>query len=179
MSLLKYLLSGYGPESEMFIDKYVEQFNFINHDSKFAQFVQFDELYKFSPTSNITKKGSQIFDIMKNDMPNKIYEMIKTNAKNIMVTWNFDKYTGYENKLKNLTKCSDTFTNDKTTLTNFNIVECIYESFNRSMLKHIESHVESQFYTKIHYYIDGFNTFENNGVLYIFVHTNYDIQLEL
>ena len=47
MSLMRYLLSGYGPESEMFIDNYVDQFCFINADIKLARFVSLDRNYSF------------------------------------------------------------------------------------------------------------------------------------
>lgn len=168
MSLLTYLLSGMGPESENFIYNYVEQFTFNNFDDKNKIFYQFKELFAITLKQNNVRKNN-VFDMSKNEMPTSEYNLINTNAKTIIVVWNFSQYIG-EKQEKDKHVMSSVFENTKKTLSNIDVMTLLYESYNNSVKSSVIEHTNSQFFRGFYYVLNGIDIIETNNELYIYPH---------
>lgn len=169
-SLLTYLLSGYGPESEMFIDQNVYQFKFLNTTNKESQLINLENFYGFKIEKNVTNKGKYIYDITKNEIINGETFFVKTNNKKIEVIWKFDNYLSEANRGKNV---QTIVTTHETEFINVDIMKFIKSSYDESMKDIVNEHLKKQFVKCIYYYIDGVDILETKQSLQLYPHFIY------
>ena len=176
MSLMSYLLSGMGPESEHFIDCNVENFHFLNTDVKHTTFIKFDELYEFIPKNKImtyeksTKEGKQICDFIENELPKIEIDFIKTSATQIIIEWKFERYIRWHNKGKNIIRLTSNYNININNISNIDVINFLYKSFNENIKDHIIEHMNTQFYRQNYEYLIGIDYVVYDEVLYIYPH---------
>lgn len=169
-SLLTYLLSGYGPESEMFIDEYVYRFEFLNTNNEETKLIKLENFYGFKIEKNVTNKGKYIYDITKNEIINGETFFMETNRKKIEVIWKFDNYLREVNRGKNVQTIVTTY---ETEFVNVDVMKFIKLSYDESMKDIVCEHLKKQFVKCIYYYIDGVNILETKQSLQLYPHFIY------
>lgn len=193
VSLIDSLLLGFGPESEIFINRYVEKLRFLNTDEIDVKFCKLNEcygfdqsesrLYKNIPETEITKdfikwmkdkrdshKGVPVNDLTDENIKIMCHEKININPTKIIIVWKYNKYISENEKELSVKYIkSEYIMNDVSTI-DINIMDYIYDSFNRSIKEIITKHKNNLFFTIFYEYLIGFDYQLTDNVLYVYPH---------
>lgn len=170
MSLINYLLSGYGPESEIFIENHVPKFKFINYKDKNMKYFQLNNIITFFSKSEYTKNNKQIYDITKNKLPkiaNNI--VVENNTSKTIVYFKYSHYIKYNEIFDNLVETSRIFDLSNSNVSCNDIINFISETFNTDIKKSFKyENCDCDPWLKLNQRLAGFYYYSYNNILHIY-----------
>ena len=171
MSLINFLLSGYCPESEIFIEQYVPKFRFVNFEKQKNTkiYFQFDYILLFFTKYEYNKNNKPIYDIAKNKLPVIINNIIiKKNVSNVWLYLKYSHYVKFNELSKNIVQTSKKFDLSNSNVSNSNVLLQDVINFISESFQYEDS--ECHPWLQINQRLAGFHFYEYNTILHIYPH---------